>query len=197
MYLRIRRMRIGRQCSGVRRCRAGNFRARGSRLRSEESIIDGRAARRIEHAHQPQALCSRISQTTRALIDISRSVCPSDPVLEKCGTAPNFTDITTSLNTPSSQRCTMKELRGKVVLVNFGPTRASTASERSPRRGLVPSAGAQSPAMWPGTACRPARPKSQSRPRSLQRPQLQWRRRRMQADGAAQKASISAAADAR
>ncbi len=44
---------------------------------------------------------------------------PSDPVLEKCGIAPNFTDITAWLNTPGGQPLTMKELRGKVVLVDF------------------------------------------------------------------------------
>ncbi len=44
---------------------------------------------------------------------------PSDPVLEKCGTAPNFTDITAWLNTPGGQPLTMQQLRGKVVLIDF------------------------------------------------------------------------------
>jgi cytochrome c biogenesis protein CcdA/thiol-disulfide isomerase/thioredoxin len=47
------------------------------------------------------------------------SCVPSDPTLEKCGTAPNFTDITAWLNTPGGKPLTMKELRGKVVLIDF------------------------------------------------------------------------------
>jgi cytochrome c biogenesis protein CcdA/thiol-disulfide isomerase/thioredoxin len=46
--------------------------------------------------------------------------CPSSsPGLETCGLAPNFTDVTTWLNTPGDQPLTMKGLRGKVVIVDF------------------------------------------------------------------------------
>jgi cytochrome c biogenesis protein CcdA/thiol-disulfide isomerase/thioredoxin len=39
--------------------------------------------------------------------------------LMRCGTAPDFTGITTWLNTPGGRPLTMAELRGKVVLVDF------------------------------------------------------------------------------
>jgi thiol-disulfide isomerase/thioredoxin len=46
--------------------------------------------------------------------------CPSSsPGLVTCGLAPNFTDVTTWLNTPGDQPLTMKGLRGKVVIVDF------------------------------------------------------------------------------
>lgn len=46
--------------------------------------------------------------------------CPSaSPGLVKCGEAPNFTDVTTWLNTPGDQPLSMTGLRGKVVLVDF------------------------------------------------------------------------------
>ncbi|MGD0852689.1 MAG: cytochrome c biogenesis protein DipZ [Acidimicrobiales bacterium] len=46
--------------------------------------------------------------------------CPSaSPGLVTCGLAPNFTDVTTWLNTPNDQPLTMKGLRGKVVIVDF------------------------------------------------------------------------------
>lgn len=46
--------------------------------------------------------------------------CPSSsPGLVTCGLAPNFTDVTTWLNTPGNQSLTMKGLRGRVVLVDF------------------------------------------------------------------------------
>jgi cytochrome c biogenesis protein CcdA/thiol-disulfide isomerase/thioredoxin len=46
--------------------------------------------------------------------------CPSgSPGLVTCGLAPNFTDVTTWLNTPDGQPLTMKGLRGKVVIVDF------------------------------------------------------------------------------
>jgi cytochrome c biogenesis protein CcdA/thiol-disulfide isomerase/thioredoxin len=46
--------------------------------------------------------------------------CPSSsPGLVTCGLAPNFTDVTTWLNTPQDKPLTMKGLRGKVVLVDF------------------------------------------------------------------------------
>jgi thiol-disulfide isomerase/thioredoxin len=46
--------------------------------------------------------------------------CPSSsPGLVTCGLAPNFTDVTTWLNTPQDKPLTMKALRGKVVIVDF------------------------------------------------------------------------------
>lgn len=42
-----------------------------------------------------------------------------NPVLKKCGEAPNFTDITTWLNTPGHTSLSIGALRGKVVLVDF------------------------------------------------------------------------------
>jgi cytochrome c biogenesis protein CcdA/thiol-disulfide isomerase/thioredoxin len=46
--------------------------------------------------------------------------CPSSsPGLVTCGLAPNFTDVTTWLNTPGDQPLTIKDLRGKVVIVDF------------------------------------------------------------------------------
>ena len=46
--------------------------------------------------------------------------CPSASAgLVTCGAAPNFTDVTTWLNTPGDRPLTMKGLRGKVVLVDF------------------------------------------------------------------------------
>jgi len=46
--------------------------------------------------------------------------CPSSsPGLVTCGPAPNFTNVTTWLNTPGDRPLTMKRLRGKVVLVDF------------------------------------------------------------------------------
>jgi cytochrome c biogenesis protein CcdA/thiol-disulfide isomerase/thioredoxin len=46
--------------------------------------------------------------------------CPSSsPGLVTCGLAPNFTDVTTWLNTPEDKALTLKGLRGKVVLVDF------------------------------------------------------------------------------
>ena len=46
--------------------------------------------------------------------------CPSaSPGLVTCGLAPNFTDVTKWLNTPSGEPLTMKGLRGKVVIVDF------------------------------------------------------------------------------
>jgi cytochrome c biogenesis protein CcdA/thiol-disulfide isomerase/thioredoxin len=47
------------------------------------------------------------------------SCTPSDPDLQSCGVAPNFTDVTAWLNTPGDGPLTMKGLRGKVVLVDF------------------------------------------------------------------------------
>jgi cytochrome c biogenesis protein CcdA/thiol-disulfide isomerase/thioredoxin len=44
---------------------------------------------------------------------------PAAPVLLSCGAAPNFTDATAWLNTPGDKPLTMKNLRGKVVLVDF------------------------------------------------------------------------------
>jgi cytochrome c biogenesis protein CcdA/thiol-disulfide isomerase/thioredoxin len=50
----------------------------------------------------------------------SLASCPSSsPGLVTCGLAPNFTDVTTWLNTPQDKPLTMKGLRGKVVLVDF------------------------------------------------------------------------------
>ncbi len=46
--------------------------------------------------------------------------CPSSsPGLVSCGLAPNFTDVTTWLNTSQDKALTMKGLRGKVVIVDF------------------------------------------------------------------------------
>jgi len=46
--------------------------------------------------------------------------CPSSsPGLVTCGPAPNFTDVTTWLNTPGDRPLTIKGLRGKVVLVDL------------------------------------------------------------------------------
>jgi cytochrome c biogenesis protein CcdA/thiol-disulfide isomerase/thioredoxin len=46
--------------------------------------------------------------------------CPSSsPGLVTCGLAPNFTDVTTWLNSPGDQPLTIKDLRGKVVIVDF------------------------------------------------------------------------------
>jgi cytochrome c biogenesis protein CcdA/thiol-disulfide isomerase/thioredoxin len=39
--------------------------------------------------------------------------------LEKCGVAPNFADVTAWLNTPGGRPLSIKDLRGKVVLVDF------------------------------------------------------------------------------
>jgi cytochrome c biogenesis protein CcdA/thiol-disulfide isomerase/thioredoxin len=47
------------------------------------------------------------------------SCTPGDPNLQKCGTAPNFTDITAWLNTSGDKPLSIKELRGKVVLIDF------------------------------------------------------------------------------
>lgn len=41
------------------------------------------------------------------------------PVLESCGTAPDIRGITTWLNTPGGAPIDLKELRGKVVLIDF------------------------------------------------------------------------------
>jgi cytochrome c biogenesis protein CcdA/thiol-disulfide isomerase/thioredoxin len=41
------------------------------------------------------------------------------PNLQKCGKAPNFTDITAWLNTPGGKPLSIKGLQGKVVLVDF------------------------------------------------------------------------------
>jgi cytochrome c biogenesis protein CcdA/thiol-disulfide isomerase/thioredoxin len=46
--------------------------------------------------------------------------CPeASPGLVTCGLAPNFTDVTKWLNTPNGKPLSIKELRGKVVLVDF------------------------------------------------------------------------------
>jgi cytochrome c biogenesis protein CcdA/thiol-disulfide isomerase/thioredoxin len=46
--------------------------------------------------------------------------CPAaSPGLVTCGLAPNFTNVTTWLNTPQDKPLTLKGLRGKVVLVDF------------------------------------------------------------------------------
>ena len=46
--------------------------------------------------------------------------CPAaSPGLVSCGQAPNFTDITSWLNTPHNEPLTMSSLRGKVVIVDF------------------------------------------------------------------------------
>ncbi len=42
-----------------------------------------------------------------------------DPKLQKCGKAPNFTDVTTWLNTPGGKPLSITGLQGKVVLVDF------------------------------------------------------------------------------
>jgi cytochrome c biogenesis protein CcdA/thiol-disulfide isomerase/thioredoxin len=42
-----------------------------------------------------------------------------DPNLQKCGKAPNFTDVTAWLNTPGGKPLSIKGLQGKVVLVDF------------------------------------------------------------------------------
>jgi cytochrome c biogenesis protein CcdA/thiol-disulfide isomerase/thioredoxin len=47
------------------------------------------------------------------------SCLPGDPNLRSCGNAPNFTDITAWLNTRGGKPLSIKELRGKVVLVDF------------------------------------------------------------------------------
>ena len=47
------------------------------------------------------------------------SCTPSLPELENCGSAPNFTGITTWLNTPGDRPLTVQGLRGKVGLVDF------------------------------------------------------------------------------
>ncbi len=44
---------------------------------------------------------------------------PAAPVLLECGAAPNFTDATAWLNTPGDKPLSIKQLRGKVVLVDF------------------------------------------------------------------------------
>jgi cytochrome c biogenesis protein CcdA/thiol-disulfide isomerase/thioredoxin len=50
----------------------------------------------------------------------SLSHCPTTATtLVDCGPAPNFTGITAWLNTPGGKPLTMRELRGKVVLVDF------------------------------------------------------------------------------
>ncbi len=47
------------------------------------------------------------------------SCAPGLPVLEDCGAAPNFTGITTWLNTPGDRPLSLASLKGKVVLVDF------------------------------------------------------------------------------
>ncbi len=42
-----------------------------------------------------------------------------NPTLQKCGTAPEFTGITSWLNTPDNKPLTMTALRGHVVLIDF------------------------------------------------------------------------------
>ena len=65
--------------------------------------------------HQLNAL-----KGTKGSSDGSLTACtPSDPDLQKCGVAPNFTDVTAWLHTPGDRPLTMKGLRGKVVLVDF------------------------------------------------------------------------------
>jgi cytochrome c biogenesis protein CcdA/thiol-disulfide isomerase/thioredoxin len=44
---------------------------------------------------------------------------PGDVNLQTCGMAPNFADVTAWLNTPGNKPLSIKELRGKVVLVDF------------------------------------------------------------------------------
>jgi cytochrome c biogenesis protein CcdA/thiol-disulfide isomerase/thioredoxin len=43
----------------------------------------------------------------------------NSPALEKCGLAPNFSDVTAWLNTPDGKPLSMNELKGKVVLIDF------------------------------------------------------------------------------
>ena len=65
--------------------------------------------------HQLNAL-----KGTKGSTDGSLSVCtPGDPDLQKCGVEPNFTDVTAWLNTPGDKPLSVKDLRGKVVLVDF------------------------------------------------------------------------------
>ena len=48
------------------------------------------------------------------------STCKADdPVLQDCGAAPGFRDVTAWLNTPGGRPLTLASLRGKVVLVDF------------------------------------------------------------------------------
>jgi cytochrome c biogenesis protein CcdA/thiol-disulfide isomerase/thioredoxin len=55
-----------------------------------------------------------------AASDGALSACTAgDPNLQKCGKAPNFTDVTAWLNTPSGKPLSIKGLKGKVVLVDF------------------------------------------------------------------------------
>jgi cytochrome c biogenesis protein CcdA/thiol-disulfide isomerase/thioredoxin len=52
--------------------------------------------------------------------DGALSACTAgDPHLQKCGKAPNFTDITAWLNTPGGRPLSIQQLQGKVVLVDF------------------------------------------------------------------------------
>ena len=73
-----------------------------------------------KHIEGSASIRSQLRTLSGDKTDGSLAKClPSDPVLEKCGTAPNFTDITAWLNTPGGQPLTMQQLRGKVVLIDF------------------------------------------------------------------------------
>jgi cytochrome c biogenesis protein CcdA/thiol-disulfide isomerase/thioredoxin len=43
----------------------------------------------------------------------------NSPVLEECGVAPNFANVTAWLNTPDGKPLSINEMRGKVVLIDF------------------------------------------------------------------------------
>jgi cytochrome c biogenesis protein CcdA/thiol-disulfide isomerase/thioredoxin len=72
----------------------------------------------VEGSASVRKQLNNLSGTKSADGSLTRCV-PSDPALEMCGLAPNFTDITAWLNTPGGKPLTMQELRGKVVLIDF------------------------------------------------------------------------------
>jgi len=57
--------------------------------------------------------------TKRSTTSALAKCTPSLPVLESCGDAPAFKQVTAWLNTPGGRRLTLAGLRGKVVLVDF------------------------------------------------------------------------------
>jgi hypothetical protein len=70
--------------------------------------------------------------------DGALSACTAgDPNLQKCGKAPNFTDITAWLNTPAGKPLSIKQLQGKVVLVDFWTYSCiNCRANAAPRGGL-------------------------------------------------------------
>ncbi len=86
-----------------------------------QDTIEGNnsAKNALDGLHGPSGT---IAAATDPSIGPSRSFddCSNDPaVLANCGLAPEFTGVTSWLNTPGNKPLTLAQLRGKVVLVDF------------------------------------------------------------------------------